>query len=189
MDAFMIVLVATLAGQACGRSSLLAAQLTERSGRPVAVLAGLVLAQALLAGVWIRLGTVLAARFTPETHGLFLAIALIFIGIGMMGPLPRSATPYGWPRLGVFGGALIGGGAILFADSGSLIVAAAAARSPLPWAALPGAAIGLAGAVLPAIILGERGWRRLPLRAMRVGLGVLMGLTGVVIALAVKGLI
>ncbi len=189
MDAFMLILVATLAGQTGGRLSLLAAQLVDRSGKTVAVLAGLILAQAVLAAGAIRIGILLAPEFTPETHGLLLAIALVVTGIGMMGRIPQPANPYGQPRLGAFGGAVIFGGAILFADSGLLVVAAAAARSPLSWAALPGAVIGLSGAMLPAMLMGERAWRRLPLHALRPALGAIMVLTGVVIGLSVKELI
>ena len=126
----------------------------DRVGKTVAVLAGLMLAQAVLAAGTIRVGILLAPQFTPETHGLLLAIALVVTGIGMMGRIPRPTNPYGRPRLGAFGGAVIFGGAILFADSGLLVVAAAAARSPLPWAALPGAWSGLAVGVLSRTLMG-----------------------------------
>lgn len=189
MDALMTVLVVTLLAQAGGRASGFATDLAERTARIGPVLAGMVFAQAVLAAAAIGVGITLAPQVTPETRTLILAIALILVGLGMMGRLPRPGSPFGWPRLGAFGTALFGGGAILFADSGVMLIAAAAARSPLPWAAWPGAMLGLLGALLPPLILGEREWRRMPWRVIRVTIGTLLILIALAIGLATKGLI
>ncbi|WP_230483490.1 TMEM165/GDT1 family protein [Sphingomonas sp. Leaf21] len=185
----MTVLVVTLFAQAGGRTSLLAARLADRSGRAIAVLAGSVLAQAILAAAAIRLGQWMATAFTPEAHGLILAVALVLTGLEMIARTPVADGVASRVRLGAFWGAAIGGGAIMLGESGLLVVAAAAARSPLPWAALPGAAVGLVGAILPAILLGEREWRRAPWRMIRLGLGAAMVLSGVVLGLSIRHLI
>ncbi|WP_322964858.1 hypothetical protein [Sphingomonas fuzhouensis] len=185
----MILLVATLLSQAGGRLSSFVERLVERTGRPVPVLVGVMLAQGALAAVAIRIGMMLAPQVTPETLSLFLAFALVMVGLGMCGRLPRPGSPFGPPRLGVFGTAALGAGLILSTESGLILVAVAAARSPLPWAAWPGVMLGLAGALLPAILLGTREWRRLAWRAIRVFGGAVMILTGIVIGLSAKGLI
>lgn len=189
MDAMMIVLVATLLSQAGGRLSGFTERLAERTGRSAPVLAGVLLAQGVLAAVAIRIGMLLGPQVTPETRSLLLALALVLVGIGMMGRLPRAGSSFGSVRLGVFGTALLGGGSILLMESGLALVAVAAARSPLPWAAWPGAMLGLLGALLPAILLGVREWRRLPWRPIRMTGGAIMILIGIVIALSTKGLI
>lgn len=189
MDALMIVLVATLLSQAGGRLSGFAERLVERTARALPVLAGVMLAQGLLAAAAIRIGMLLGPQVTPETRSLLLAVALALVGIGMMGRLPRAGSAFGSTRLGMFGTASLGAGAILLADSGLMLVAVAAARSPLPWAAWPGAMLGLLGALLPAILLGAREWRRLPWRVIRVAGGGAMILVGIIIGLSAKGLI
>lgn len=189
MDALMIVLVATLLSQAGGRLSGFAERLAERTDSALPVLAGVMLAQGLLAAVAIRIGMVLGPQVTPEMRSLLLAVALVLVGIGMMGRLPRAGSPFGSVRLGVFGTALLGAGTILLMESGLVLVAVAAARSPLPWAAWPGAMLGMLGALIPAILLGAREWRRLAWRPIRMTGGAIMILIGIVIALSAKGLI
>lgn len=185
----MTALVVALLAQGAGRVAALAAQATDRTGRPGAVMLGIVGAQLIVAGLAVQLGVTLAPSLTPETRTLLLGLAIGLAGAGLMGRLSSRASPFGPPRLGAFGTAMLGGGAIMLADSPAFVIAMAAARSPLPWAALPGALIGTAGAVLPAILLGEREWRRLPLRPIRIGGGAVMMLAGLVIALSAKGLI
>jgi putative Ca2+/H+ antiporter (TMEM165/GDT1 family) len=189
MDALMIVLVVTLLSQAGGRLSGFAERLAERTGRAMPVLAGVMLAQGILAVVAIRIGIMLGPQVTPETRTLLLAVALTLVGIGMMGRLPRPGSPFGSVHLGVFGIATLGAGWILLMESGLVLIAIAAARSPLPWAAWPGAMLGLAGALLPAILLGTREWRRLAWRAIRVVGGAALSLSGIIVVLSVKGLI
>lgn len=185
----MTVLVVTLLAQAGGRASAFASQLAEQTGRIGPVLTGLLIAQAMLAAVAVGIGIALAPQVTPEFRTLLLAVALLLVGIGLAGRMPRPGSPFGWPRLGAFGTALLGGGAILMADSGMTLVAAAAARSPLPWAAWPGAILGLTGALLPPLLLGEHEWRRMPWRAIRMAIGGLLVVVGIVVALSSKGLI
>ncbi len=189
----MTVLVVTLLAQAGGRLSGFATQLVERTGRSAPVLVGVLVAQGVLAAGAVLLGIALAPQVTPETRTLLLAIALALVGIGLTGGLGVSragaGSPFGWPRLGALGTALFGGGAILSADSGLLLIAAAAAHSPLPWAAWPGAVLGLLGALMPPLLLGEREWRRMPWRAIRSVAGVVLILAAIVVALATKGLI
>ena len=189
MDALMIVLVATLLSQAGGRLSGFTERLVERTDRALPVLAGVMLAQGVLAAAAIRIGMLLAPQVTPESRSVLLAVALVLLGIGMMGRLPRPGSTFGSPRLGMFGTASLGAAVILLADSGLMLVAAAAARSPLPWAAWPGAMLGLLGALLPAILLGTREWRRLPWRAIRLAAGGVMILIGLIIVLSTNGLI
>ena len=189
----MTVFVVTLLAQAGGRLSGFATHLVERTGRIGPVLLGVLVAQGVLAAGAVLLGIALAPQVTPETRTLILAIALALVGIGLTGGLGArragTGSPFGWPRLGAFGTALLGGGAILSAESGLMRVAAAAAHSPLHWAAWPGAMLGLLGALTPPLLLGEREWRRMPWRAIRGVAGVTLILAAIVMALATKGLI
>ncbi|MGE7206058.1 hypothetical protein ACQKJZ_10315 [Sphingomonas sp. NPDC019816] len=185
----MIALVVALVAQGAGRLAALAAQVSDRTGRPAAAILGIVVAQLVVASLAVQLGVTLAPGLTPETRTLLLGLAIGLAGVGLLGPLSARASPVDPSRLGAFGTAMLGGGAIMLADSPAFVIAMAAARSSLPWAALPGALIGTLGAVLPALLLGEREWRRLPLQPIRLGMGGVMLLTGLVIALSAKGLI
>ncbi|MGI4949256.1 MAG: hypothetical protein ACRYHC_11310, partial [Janthinobacterium lividum] len=68
------------------------------------------------------------------------------------------------------------------------LAAAFAARSAGvasgPWLAAVGATLGSLAVVAPAALLGEAGWRRLPLGAMRWGSGGVLLLAGIMLGLS-----
>ncbi|MET4896784.1 TMEM165/GDT1 family protein [Sphingomonadaceae bacterium jetA1] len=185
----MIALVVALLGQAGDRTGWLAARLADRDRRPGQLAAGLMLAMALVAALAVVAGRSLAASLTPEAKSLLLAVALVLLGIGAFRAVKPPAMRWSPARLGSLGGALLGGGVLIAGGGVGFVLAAAAARSPLPWAALPGALMGTLGAVVPPIVLGEREWLRLPLRAVRIGTGLVLVLAGLVIGLSSRGLI
>ena len=66
---------------------------------------------------------------------------------------------------------------------------ALAARATFPWAAVLGATIGSLAVIAPAAILGEAGWRALPLKPLRLGIGVCFLVAGFGLGLGALGLI
>jgi len=161
----MAALVAAAGCLVADRPAWLAAILGDRYGAG-RVLGGTVLALAGAGAAAVAGGLLLAPLLTPEAGRLFLGAALALQGAGALARLREPDRLAGW-RLPGPAVAALGLFILLFGDGLTLIVAALAARSPLPWAALAGAVAGGTAALAPATILGEAAWRRWPLAALR----------------------
>ncbi|USU04514.1 TMEM165/GDT1 family protein [Sphingomonadaceae bacterium OTU29THOMA1] len=162
----MAALVAAALAQVGDRPAWLAAILGDRYRAP-----GLVIAMAALAllGAGLlaaALGALLAPQLTPEAKQLFLAMSLLFQGGGALFPVKAPDRLAGW-RIGAAATSLIGLFILAFGDGVQFVVLALAVRAELPWMAAVGAMLGSLAVVVPAVVLGERGWTALPLVAMR----------------------
>ena len=165
MDALMPALVAALGCLAADRPAWLAAILADRFG-PWRVLVGAALALAVASGIAVTGGILAGPLFTPEIKALFLSLALVLQGVGLLARLKEPDRLAGW-RLPGLVVAPLGLFILFFGDGLQLIVAALAARSTLPWAAMAGAVVGGTAALVPAAILGEAAWRAWPLVLLR----------------------
>ena len=170
------------------RAPWLVAILVARYRRPGLVLAAAALALAANYTLASVAGMMVAPLLSPNAGLLLLAVSLLLAASGMV---LRAKTPNrlaGW-KLGGFATSLLGMVILAFGDSTQFIAAALAARSPVPWLAAVGATLGALAVVVPAAVLGEAGWRALPLRAIRwTGAGVL-GVGGVVLGLQAARLV
>ena len=163
--------------QATDKTPWLAAMLADRFRAPVFVALAALVALAINYALGVVGGLLVAALLTPEARLLLLALALVLAGLGTA---IRDKAPdglAGW-RVGrgvtVFAGLFI----MVFGDRMQFIVAALAARSVLPWAAAVGATLGAAAVTGYAAVAGERAWRALPLRALRIGAAGVLTVAG-----------
>jgi len=182
MDALMAAIVAAALAQIGDRPAWLAAILSDRYRAPWTIIAGAALALAAAGGLAAAAGALMAARLTPNAKLLMLALALLFQGAGVVGRVKMPDRLEGW-RLGAFATSLLGLFILAFGDGVQFIVLTLAARSPLPWLAAAGAAIGSLVVIVPAVMLGESAWIALPLRAARTAASVLLLAAGAVLAL------
>ena len=162
----MAALVAAALAQVGDRPAWLAAILSDRYRAP-----GLVIAMAALALLGAGLlaaaaGALLAPRLTPEAKQLFLAMALLFQGAGGLFPVKAPDRLDGW-RIGAAATSLAGLFILAFGDGVQFVVLALAARTDLPPLAAIGATLGSLVVIVPAAVLGERGWTALPLVTVR----------------------
>lgn len=184
----MAALVVAALAQVGDRTAWLAAILADRYRAPLRVILMAALAIALASAAATLGGTLLAPRLTPEARQFFLAVSLVVLGAGA---LVRTRAPdrlAGW-RLGATATSLVGLAILAFGDGIQFVVLALAARSTMPWLAVVGATIGSLAAIVPAVLLGERGWLALPLRRARVAIGVLFVGSGLVLGIGAIGLI
>jgi putative Ca2+/H+ antiporter (TMEM165/GDT1 family) len=188
MDALMAALVVAALAGIGDRPAWLAAILADRYHRPGLVIVAATLALAGASGIAALLGATLGPRFTPEAKLLMLALALLLQGGGGLWPVKPPDRLDGW-RIGTFATALLGLFILVVGDGVQFIVATLAARSPLPWLAAVGAAAGTLVVVVPAVLLGERGWTGLPLPAARRVIAALFLLAGAVLAMQAFALI
>jgi putative Ca2+/H+ antiporter (TMEM165/GDT1 family) len=188
MDALMAALVAAALAQVGDRTATLAAILVDRYRRPALVIVMAAVALATAGGLAATGGVLLAPRMTPEAKQFFIAMALIFQGGGALFKTKPPERLDGW-KLGAALTSLTGLVILAFGDGVQFIVLALAARSTMPWLAAVGATIGSLVVIVPAVVLGEADWLKLPLRTARTVIAALFVLSGLIIGIGAIGLI
>ena len=184
----MAALVAAALGQIGDRLAWLAAILADRFRKPALVVAMATLALAAASGIAAVFGALLGPTLTPEAKQLFLALALVFQGFGVIGKVKSPDRLTGW-RLGATVTSSLGLFILAFGDGVQFIVLALAARTPMPWLAVVGATIGSLAVVAPAALLGEAAWMKLPLGRARIAINLLFLIAGLYIGIDALGLI
>lgn len=178
VPAFLIALLAELGD----RTQLLAMALGDRYRRPGAVIAGIALAAILNMGVAGAVGMEIAAYIPHRPVQLLTGVALLLAASGAAFRVKAPPTVDTW-RLGAF---LSSAGAffiLALGDKTQFAIGALAAGSGYPWLAAAGGAAGVTVANIPPVILGERWPQVVPLRWLRIGAGILLGLAGIVLVI------
>ena len=178
----MAALVAGALASIGDRPAWLAAILADRLRSKASVIVAAAVALALASGIAATAGAVVGPRMTPEASLLMLALALLLQGGGALARVKPPERLQGW-RIGAFPTALLGLFILAFGEGIQFIVLALAARSPLPWLAGVGGATGAAAVLAGAAFAGERDWLALPLRRVRIVVGLLFLLVGAMLAL------
>lgn len=183
----MAALVVAAIAQPGDRPAWLAAILGDRFGAG-AVAIGAPVAMALACGSGAFAGIAAAPWLTPAAARLLLAAALAVQGIGAL-VAPRAPDRLtGW-RLGGVATATTGLAVLLFGEGVPFIVFALAAGSATPWLAATGAVAGASPVLVAAAAIGERRWSALPLRGVRIAVGIVLATIAAWLALGAFGLV
>ncbi len=187
VDALMAALVAAALAQVGDRTAWLAAILADRYGaaRVIGMAALAILAASALAAV---AGALLAPMLAPNAKQLMLALAILLQGGGALLPAKAPERLETW-RIGALATSILGLFILAFGDGVQFIVVTLAARSPVPALAAAGATIGSLAVVAPAALMGEAAWTRLPLRRLRIAIGVVFLVAGAILGLGAVALI
>jgi putative Ca2+/H+ antiporter (TMEM165/GDT1 family) len=188
MDALMAAFVAAILAQASDRTPWLTAILSTRFARPGAVIAGTAFALALINAIGAIGGAIIGPRMAPNAQTLLLAMALVLAGGSALFPIKAPDRLSGW-RIGAFFTSFLGVAILAFGDRTQFITAALAARSPAPALAAVGATIGALVVNVPAILLGEKARRKLPLAAIRITIGIIFLIVGAILGFSALRLI
>ena len=183
MDSLLPALIAALLAGATDRPAWLAGILGERFGKRTGVILGVVAAQVAIMGAALACALAVRDMMTPNARSLIFGLALLFAGAGaLMPPKPPRDRLEGW-RIGALPTSAIGLFILAFGERVQFVGFGAAAWGGSPLLAAMGAMFGaiVAGAV--AATLGEREWRRLPLRPIGIAGGAMLVLAGLVLAL------
>ncbi len=172
METLVPAFVAALLAQAGDRSPWLVAILADRYGRPFTIAIAALLAHGIGNGIAGAGGALIAPMLTPNARQLLIAVALVLAGSGALGRLKPPDRLEGW-RLGPWLTAFAGIFILALGDTTQFFTLAFAARGPSPVVAAIGATVAAFAVSLIAALIGEAGWRRLPLRRLRTGVGVL----------------
>jgi len=183
MDALLPAFLAAALAEIGDKTQFLAVLLAMRyRSTPMAVLAGIAvaaIANSLIAGIG---GGFLAGQIGFRPITLLLALALVFTGVG--GLFPQKQPKMGmYDRLGPFAASAVAFFILEFGDKTQFLTFALAARAHAPLLAASGAAAGIILASAPAVLLGDQLTTMLPIRAARIGIGILFALVGTIVAL------
>jgi putative Ca2+/H+ antiporter (TMEM165/GDT1 family) len=181
MEAIVPAFLLAILTQLGERPALLTAILADRFGRPIRVALAAGLAHAIVSGIAAAAGMAMAPMMNPNAQALFLAIALVFGGIGGLWPVKAPDRLERW-RLGAFLTPLLGVLILSFGERTQFFTLAIAIRG-LPWLAATGAALGAFIVAFVAAVLGETAWRAIAFGWLRIGSSVLFLAAGAYVAL------
>ena len=188
MDALVPAFLAALLAEIGDKTQFLAILLAARFVRPGPVLAGIAcaaVANSLIAAIG---GALIAGMIPFRAFNLLLALALLFAGGGAL--LPQKQPDVGiYDKAGIFAASLIAFFILELGDKTQFLTFAFAARSQTPLLAGAGAAAGIIVASVPAVVMGAALPATLPLRRIRIGVGILFVLVGVVVGLTALRLV
>lgn len=181
MDALLTTFVAAALAEWGDKTQLLVIALAIRYRRPLPILAGVfvaALANSLIAAFG---GTLVHSMITLRAISLLVALALVFAGVaGLIRPKPYESA--GTSRAGPFLVAAAAFFVLEFGDKTQFLTFALSAQFNAFALAAAGATAGVMVSNLPAALLGDQLAKSVPLKAIRIGLGVLFLLIGLVVA-------
>lgn len=181
MDALLPAFVAAGLAEIGDRTQLLAILLAIHFRRPGAVLGGVALAALVNSLLAAFGGTMVHDLVNHRAIALMLAVGLILAGAGCFWrPRPPALPSYG--PIGAFGTAALGFLILEFGDKTQLLTLAIAARVDSLLLAALGATAGIVLANAPAVLMAGEWQRIVPLRSLRMGVGVLFVVVGMVAA-------
>lgn len=180
MDALLASFVAAALGEWGDKTQWLVIALAVRYRRPLPILAGILvaaLANSLIAAFG---GALVHGMITPRAASLLVALALVFAGVaGLI--RPKAYESAGTSRAGPFLVAAASFFVLEFGDKTQFLTFAVAAQFDAFAFAAAGATAGIIASSVPAALLGDTLARSAPLKGMRIGLGVLFLMIGLVV--------
>jgi putative Ca2+/H+ antiporter (TMEM165/GDT1 family) len=188
LDSLLTTLVAAFLAEWGDKTQLLVIALASRFQRPAAVLAAVALGALANSALAAFGGSLLVGYITLRAVSLLLALALIFAGVA---GLIRDKTPdmgATW-RVGAFLTTLGCFSLLEFGDKTQFLTFALAGQFNAPILAAAGATIGIVAANAPAAVLGGRLGATVPLRGIRLGVGIVFLVLGLYVAVSALRLV
>lgn len=182
MSDFLPALMATFLAEWGDRTQVLAMMLALRFRGSPKVLWGLGGAVVANTALGVVAGHQIGLLLSHRSARLMTGIALVLGGMGAL--LPQAP-----PRLPAMrGDAVLWASFIAFftaglGDKAQFLAMALAAQGPSPLLVGAGATLGIFLANAPAVLLGDRITAAVPLRAIRKGVGLLLIVPGVIVAI------
>lgn len=186
MPTFFLAFLAAGLATMGARDQLLVARLRDRLGDYFGLIAIAWLVACLTAGLAAYLGMAISVDMTAPAKRMMMGIALLVTAVEFA--WPRKAADPDEPTRSLGAIAIVLGGYAV-TDAARLLIFAIAAGSAVPVLAGIGGALGSGAALTLGWILGRQLTRWRWLRTLRLGVAVMLGLTGVVLALTVWGLL
>jgi putative Ca2+/H+ antiporter (TMEM165/GDT1 family) len=188
MDALLLALLGCLLGEIGDKSQWLVLALATRYDRNGSLIAGIVLAAAVNAAISAYAGSWIAPSLGADARLLFMALSVLILGAGLLWPVKCPDPLDGW-AIGPFLTTTLGLIILGFGDGSQFLVLGIATRTADPWLAGVGGAIGVVATLVPVVLLRDAILAALPLRAIRWTGGVVLLVTGAIMALSALQLV
>jgi hypothetical protein len=186
MPALFLALLTSALAMLGARSTRLTAGMAEALGGSAGLLAVGWLSAIAASTVAAWAGTAMLPLMAPAAKAMFVALALALAAIELLVARDRAVPAEPTRSLGAIALVLFAG---QLTDAARFFVLALAVATGAPVLAAAGGALG-SGAVLSAAWAMRGEWDgRLPLRAIRLGVGALFALAAIVVALDARGVI
>jgi len=182
LDALLASFVVAALGEWGDKTQLLVIALAVRYRRPLPILAGIfvaALANSLIAAFG---GLLVHDMITLRAISLLIALALVFAGVaGLIRPKPYQSA--GTSSAGPFLVAAASFFVLEFGDKTQFLTFALAAQYNAFALAAAGATAGVMASSVPAALLGDGLAKAVPLKGVRIGLGLLFLAIGLLVGL------
>ncbi len=164
MEAFLISLGVVALGEMGDKTQLLAMLLAVRFKRPVPIILGILAATLLnhAAAGWV--GAWVAAALGPQVLRWVIGASFIAMAAWMLVPDKIDDEVPGPQRFGVFGTTLIAFFIAEMGDKTQIATVALAARFQDLFAVVAGTTVGMLLADVPAVFIGDRLAKRIPMK-------------------------
>jgi Ca2+/H+ antiporter, TMEM165/GDT1 family len=180
LDALLTSFVAAALGEWGDKTQLLVIALAVRYRRPLPVLAGIFVAALANSLVAAFGGILVHDMVTLRAISLLVAVALIFAGVaGLIRPKPyeSAATSSAGPFLVTAASFFV----LEFGDKTQFLTFAISAQFNAFALAAAGATAGIMISSVPAALLGDGLAKAVPLKPLRIGLGILFLAIGLLV--------
>lgn len=189
MEAFLVSTGVVALGEIGDKTQLLAIVLASRFRRPWPIVLGILVATlanhalAGLGGQWV------ATTLSPETLRWIVGLSFLAMAAWMLVPDQLDDIAPAATRLGVFGATVLAFFLAEMGDKTQIATVALAARYIDVVAVVLGTTLGMMLANVPAVFLGERITRRVPMRVVHGIAAVIFVALGLLTLLNVGGLL
>jgi putative Ca2+/H+ antiporter (TMEM165/GDT1 family) len=179
MQAFLVSTGVVALGEMGDKTQLLALLLAARFKRPWPIMAGILVATlANHAGAgWLGAGV--AAWLGPELLRWVIGASFIVMAVWMLIPDQADEAPAGAGRFGVFGTTVIAFFLAEMGDKTQIATVALAARYTSLFSVVAGTTLGMMIANVPAVLLGDKVAKRVPMRLVHAIAAAIFGVLGV----------
>jgi Ca2+/H+ antiporter, TMEM165/GDT1 family len=182
LEAFFVSAGVVALGEMGDKTQLLAILLAARFKRPAPIIAGIFVATVLNHAVAGALGAWLTMLINPHwlrwlLGGSFIAVALWMLVPDSTGDAPSAARG----RLGVFGVTLVAFFLAEMGDKTQIATVMLAARYDALVAVVLGTTLGMMAANVPAVLLGDRVTRWVPIRWVHLAAAGVFAALGVAV--------
>ena len=185
MEAFFISTGVVALGEIGDKTQLLAMLLAARFRKPLPIVLGILvatLANHALAGL---VGDAVARWLGPDILRWVIGVSFLAMAAWMLVPDQADAVENGPPRFGVFGTTVIAFFLAEMGDKTQIATVALAARYTNLFAVVTGTTLGMMLANVPAVYLGDRAAKAVPMRLVHAVSAAIFALLGLLTLLGV----
>lgn len=179
MQAFLVSAGIVALAEMGDKTQLLALVLAARFRRPVPIILGILLATLINHGLAGALGQWITQNLGADRLRWVLGLSFIAMAIWTLIPdhLEHEDAPVG--RWGVFGTTLVAFFLAEMGDKTQVATIALAAQYPSLIAVVAGTTIGMMMANVPAVLLGDRVTRKIPIRLIHLIAALIFAVLGI----------